>query len=311
MRVTSSSFPNTLVGQLKDLTHRQARLQTQAATGQRVNLPSDDPSAIRRVLDMQTEARGLQQYQKNIAAMTEHSVAAYDAISGLKNIAVRANEIATHADGLSSPEELSVFAAEVTQLIHRAAELANASHRGNYLFGGTVSDQKPFDAAVDANGNVTAVTYGGNSDVAEAEIASGVTFSVQNPGANNSGSGPRGIVTDSRFGADFFNHLISLQDNLVAGDTDAVKDTDLQNLMADEDHLILQMADNGALRGRIEETDNIAAARVQSLEKGISIEADADLAQTLVRLNETQNAYRAALQTAGTILNQSLLDYLR
>jgi len=311
MRVTSSSFPDTLVGQLKNLTHRQARLQEQAATGQRVVVPSDDPSAMRRVLDLQTEARGISQYRRNIAAMTEHSVAAYDAINGLKRIAARATEIATRADGLSSPEELAIFASEVTQLVHQAAELANSTHRGNYLFGGTVNDQKPFTVSVDADQNVTAVSYSGNSQVAEAEIAQGVTFTVQNPGVNNGGSGPRGIVADSRSGADLFNHLISLQNNLRAGDTDAVKNNDLPDLVADEDHLILQMADNGALRRRLEDTERIAAHRLESLEKGISAETDADLAQTLVRLNETQNAYRAALQTAGNILNQSLLDFLR
>ena len=33
---------------------------------------------------------------------------------------------------------------------------------------------------------------------------------------------PRGLITDSRFGADFFNHLISLQDHLLAGDSAAI-----------------------------------------------------------------------------------------
>lgn len=311
MRVTSNSFPNTLVGQLGNLTERQAKLQTQAATGQRVSLPSDDPTAMRRVLDLQTEARSLQQHQKNIASMTEHSVAAYDSVNALKSISVRATEIATRADGLSSPSELTVYANEVTQLIHRAAELANSSHRGNYLFAGTQSDQKPFDVTTDVNGAVTGVSYAGNTSIASSEIGEGVTFSVQNPGENTSGSGPRGLVTDSRFGADLFSHLVSLQDNLKAGNITAINNGDLQDLLKDEEHLILHMADNGALRGRLEETDKLAANRTQSIEKGISSETDADLAQTLVRLNETQNAYRAALQTAGTILNQSLLDYMR
>ena len=39
--------------------------------------------------------------------------------------------------------------------------------------------------------------------------------------------------------------------------------------------------------------------------------ADADLANTLVRLNQTQTAYQAALQSGGKILSTSLLDYLR
>ncbi|MFT4693096.1 MAG: flagellar hook-associated protein 3 FlgL, partial [Limisphaerales bacterium] len=264
-----------------------------------------------RVLDMQTEARSAQQYRKNISAMTDHSSAAYGTITGLKNIAVRAGELAVRADDLKSPEELSIFAREITQLIQHAAELANAENRGYPMFAGTRSDQTPFSVTTNAAGNVTAVDYAGNTDTAVAEINSGVTFGVHNPGVNNSGTGPRGLVTDSRFGADLFNHLISLQDNLNSGNIAAIKSTDQTNLRADEEHLILQMADNGALRSRLEQSNSLAANRITSLEKGISDEVDADLAQTLVHLNRTQNAYTAALQTAGTILNKSLLDYLR
>ena len=38
---------------------------------------------------------------------------------------------------------------------------------------------------------------------------------------------------------------------------------------------------------------------------------NARLAQTIVRLNQTQTAYQAALQSAGRIMSSSLLDYLR
>jgi len=37
---------------------------------------------------------------------------------------------------------------------------------------------------------------------------------------------------------------------------------------------------------------------------------DADLAQTLVRLNQTQTAYQAAMQSGAQLLQSSLLDYL-
>ena len=75
--------------------------------------------------------------------------------------------------------------------------------------------------------------------------------------------------------------------------------------------MIFHMATNGAINERLNSTSAIAYNRTESLERQISDEADADLAQTLVRLTETQNAYQAALQSAGKILNQSLLDYIR
>ncbi len=43
----------------------------------------------------------------------------------------------------------------------------------------------------------------------------------------------------------------------------------------------------------------------------ISREGDADLAETVVRLNEVQYAYQAALQSRAKMMDRSLMDYLR
>ncbi len=311
MRVTNNTFPNTLLQQLGDLTRRQSKLQDQAATGQMVRFPDDDPSAIRRILDMQTEAKSVSQYQNNILTLKEAASTAYTPIKALKSINDRASEIAVLADDLKSPTELASFANEVSQLIQQAVELANTKHRGGYLFAGTDNDQPAFNITMDADGFVTSITYSGNDDVASSEVAEGVTLSPFTPGQNNSGSGPRGLVTDSRSGADFFNHLISLQDNVRAGNTTAVHTTDLQNLLIDEENFLYHMSTNGSIQARLESADAIASQRTYALEREISKKADADLAQTLVRLNETNNAYQAAIQGAGKILNQSLLDYIR
>lgn len=311
MRVTTNTFPNTLLNQLGDLTRRQSKLQDQAATGQLVRFPDDDPSAMRRILDMQDESKSVGQYRDNILTLKEASSTAYAPIKALKTISDRAGEIAVLTDDLKSPTELQSFANEISQLIQQAVELANVKHRGGYLFSGTSNDQKAFNLTTDANGFVTSVTYGGNDKIASSEVAEGVTLSPYTPGQNNSGSGPRGLITDSRSGADFFNHLIDLQNNVQAGNTNAVHETDLPNLLTDEENFLYHMSTNGSIQARLESADTIASQRTHALEREISKQADADLAQTLVRLNETNNAYQAALQGAGKILNQSLLDYIR
>src|SRR4029079_17865021 len=129
-------------------------------------------------------------------------------------------------------------------------------------------------------------------------------------GANGGGSGPRGVISDSRFGADFFNHLIALQNHLAAGETTAIAATDRANLAKDEDNLVLHLGSNAAAQSRLEASAALLSTRGESLEVRIPHETDADLAQTLVRLNQTQTAYRAALQSGAQLLNQSLLDFL-
>lgn len=311
MRVTANTFPNSLVNQLNDLAVRQNRLQNQAATGQRIQSPEDDPAGMRRVLDLQSEARSVGQYRRNIASLREHAQSTYEIMRGLKQVSDRAGELAILADGTKSPADLRNYATEITELIKRAAQLANTQFRGDYLLGGTRNNQPPFVSTQNASGQVTAVTYQGNQSVAENEIAEGVIVSAQSPGANASGSGSRGLITDSRFGADFFNHLISLQNHLLAADTASIAGTDRPSLAADEENLLVQVSGNGVLQARLEATEAIAAQRAGSLEVMVSREVDVDLSEVLVRLNQTQTAYQAALQSGAKLLNTSLLDYLR
>jgi flagellar hook-associated protein 3 FlgL len=304
-------FPDTLSSQLGLLEAKQLQLQTQTATGQRVRNPEDDPAAVRRVLDMQAENRTLVQYQSNIAKLQSQASASYDSISALQKISSRIGEIATLADGTKSQQDLNAYATEVGQLIQQAAEIANSKFNGGYLFGGTLSDQPPFEVATDGNGQVTGVTYQGNTSVSSSEIATGATVSAQTLGANTTGSGPTGLITDSRTGADFFSHMIALQNDLLAGNTTDITSTLNAQLTKDDDNFTNQIATNASLQARLDAETSIASNRAAMLAKQISGAADADLSQTLVQLSETQTAYQAALQSGAKVLNLSLLDYLR
>jgi flagellar hook-associated protein 3 FlgL len=134
---------------------------------------------------------------------------------------------------------------------------------------------------------------------------------VQAIGANGSGSGARGVLADARYGADFFNHLIALQNHLLAGDTGAIVTADLPALTRDEDNLLIHLGNNAAVQARLEAALASVSARGATLEGRVSKEADVDLAEVLVRLNQTQVAYEAALQSGARLFDQNLLDYLR
>ena len=313
MRVTGNSFSNTLVDQLQLLDARQYRLQNQASTGQRIQAPEDDPSGMAQALNLQTETTNVNQYSQNIASLQDRSTSAYNVIQQIKTISDRVGEIVTQAnDGTKSASDLQSYGTEVTQLIQQAAQLMNTKQGDQYLFGSTASGKTPFNVTTDANGNVTAVTYQGNTSVAENQIAENTTIAVDVPGENNSGTGARGLISDSRYGADFFNHLISLQNDLQTGNATAVASKDQPALTNDENNIIYQAATNGAVQSRLDAEASLAAARKTSLQQSISNVAGADMTQTLVQLSQTQNAYQAALQTSSSILQlqQSLLAYL-
>jgi flagellar hook-associated protein 3 FlgL len=311
MRVTANAYTNSLTEQLNALASRQSRLQAQAATGQRIRLPEDDPAAMRRVLDLQAEASSVQRYQANITRQKEIATASYGALKSLKTISDRAGEIATLADGLKSPEELAAYASEVAQLVKQAVGVANLQYNGSYLFAGTRSDQEPFVATLDAAQNVTSVAYQGNATVPVSEISEGLTLSGRVPGSNNTGTGVRGLFVDTTVGADVFGHLISLHQHLSSGNVAAIASTDRPNLNTDENNLLHHISHNGAIQARLEASKSLLTERTASLKGQVSSEVDADLAQTLVQFNSAQNAYQAALQSGAKLFDLNLLNYLR
>jgi len=311
MRVPTNAFPERLVTQLNQLNTRQNQLQSRAATGQRVQWAGDDPAAMERALELQSSSRANGQYSKNVAFLKERVTTSLGAIRSVQTVLDRAGEIATLADGTKSPAQLRDYASEVDQLIRQAVTAANRQQRGDYLFGGTRTDQPPFVLTENANREVTGVAYAGNAEASELEIAQGTTLSVQVPGANTSGAGSHGLLTDSRTGADVFAHLISLRQHLATADTAAIAATDRPALSRDEDNVLYHLANTGAVQARLETAGTTTANRGAELRQAFSNEVDADLAETIVQLTATQTAYRAAMQSGANLLNTSLMDFLR
>jgi len=310
MRVTSNSYSENLITQLHTLARRQINLQNQIATGQRVQNASDDPFAAQQVLQFRDDAAANTQYQKNIQTHQEFAAATHGLMRNLQKVLDRSQEIATMVDDLDSEEDLQSFATEIDQLLKHAVQVSNAQHRGDYLLGGTRTDAAPFSVVTDATGKVTSVSFGGNANVPESEIGQGNLVSSRIPGENTTGGGVRGLVADTRSGADIFAHLIALRDQLQSGDVAAVATTRDQ-LRADEENLLFHIADNGALQSRLEASLNTAKDEKLSLESQISNRIDVDMPETIVRLNQEQTTYQAALQSAGSLLDLGLLPFLR
>jgi flagellar hook-associated protein 3 FlgL len=302
MRIAGTSYTESMANQINLLASRQYKLQNQATTGQSISAPEDDPSGMVQALGLQADGAKVAQYAQNISTLQNRSDAVANALQQLKTISDRVGDLATQSDDTASPTQLQANAIETTSLIKRAVDVMNTKDGDNYLFGGTASDQPPFVMTTDANGNVTGVTYQGNASVTDTEIGQNITASVDVPGANSSGSGARGVVTDSRYGADFFNHLISFQNNLVAGNKSAIATTDRPALGKDEDNFIYQIAENGAVGARLVAGASAASAKQASLNSSLNSVAGADLTQTITQLTQAQNAYQIAMQSSASIM---------
>jgi flagellar hook-associated protein 3 FlgL len=298
MRVTNNTLSENIVRQIQNLGGQQAKLQNQVATGQRIFHPEDDPTAVGRVLDLESEQRQIAQFLRNADRAMELSQASFAGLQQLKKASDRATEIGTLGAGSLSPEASRAYASEVDQLIEQTLQFTNTRFRNDYIFGGTAVDTPPFVAARDAAGKVTGVVYAGNASRAPVQLSEGASIAPVTTATTNLGL------------RDFVNQLVALRDALTAANPVAVSAAQT-GLIASEDNLVSALAEHGGVQTRIEANQAQQRDRADNLESLVSRETDADLPTTIVKLSQTQTAYQAALQSAANIMRISLLDYIK
>ncbi|MBI2511278.1 MAG: flagellin [Opitutae bacterium] len=298
MRIASSTVSDNIVRQIQNLGSQQARLQSQVANGQRITNPDDDPAAVSRVINLESERRGIEQFQRNAERALEVSQASYSGLQQIKKLSDRATEVGTLGTGAISSDARTAYASEINQLIEQAVQLGNTKFRNDYIYAGTAVDTPPFAATRDASGEVTGATYAGNTTQSAIALSESSSVAPGTSGATNTGIG------------DFINRLVALRDALRGGTTAAVQ-TAQTDLLSSEDVLVDALSEHGAVQMRIEVNQTQQSERAENLEKLVSAEADGDLPSAIVKLNQTQVAYQAALQSASNIMKLSLLDYLK
>jgi flagellar hook-associated protein 3 FlgL len=298
MRISSNSVSDGMVRQIQQLTADQAKLQMQVSTGRRITQAEDDPAAVGRVLNLQSEQRQLEQYSNNAGRALSLAQTSFSGLQGLKKVSDRAGEIATLGAGTLGAEGMSSYGIELDQLIEQALQVGNTRSGNDYIYGGTAVDAPPFVATRDVNGKILSIANNGNASQAAIPLSEATTVTPSTSPATNAG-----IAT-------FITDLIALRDALSSGSSAAVRAAQ-PGVTAGEDVIISAMADNGGIQTRIEAAQAQQQDRVASLATLVSGESSVDLPSTIVKLNQTQTAYQAALASAAKIMNLSLLDYLR
>ena len=298
MRVSSNSVSDQVMHQIETLGSRQAKLQNQVSTGQKLFEAEDNPAAIGRVLNLQSEQRQIGQFSRNVTRSLSISEASFAGLQAVKKVSDRASELGVLGAAVNGAAASAAYASEVDQLIEQSLQAANSRLGNDYLFAGTAVEAPPFVATRDAAGKITGVVYAGNA------VRPAISIS------ENSSLTP-GVSAATNLGIrDFINTLVTLRDALGAN-APATVATVQANLVVDEDNLVLSIAELGGVQTRIEAAKAQQVARASTVESLVSAETDADLPSTLVKLNRASTAYQAALQSGAKIMQLSLLDYLR
>lgn len=299
-RVTPGMMVTRTLHNLSQQSKSLLTLQEQLATGKAVNSPSDDPIAARRSINTRTLIAKSEQYMANITAVGPQLTESESAIqTSIDNLA-RARELTLRgANTTLAQSQLDDISEEINQILEGMFASANHVTNDRYIFAGTRTNAAPFEATRNADGEITSVTYVGNTESITTTIGDGRDIEVNEDG-------------ESAFlsNQDIFQTLIDIRDNLRSGNTAALGEDSITELDSVKEQFLSAMARIGAIQNRLENTQTQLEDYQYELQVVLSDTENADYSEVMVNLNAQSNAYQAALNAAAQVIQPSLLDYL-
>jgi len=293
-RVTERTLIADFTFAVSRLRRQQADAQDALSSQKRLREASDDPVGAARSTSLRGESRELEAFRDSVGVATT-TLGAEDGVLGeVHDILIRARELAAGlTGGLTTPEARQTAAEEVTELERGMLSLANTTVAGRYIFGGLSTSGPPF-ANLDDPGFTPAGAYSGPTTPFSVQTARDETVRITTNGDDVFGSSLQAID--------------DLRQTLVAGNDPSASLTPLEN--AGED-IRQERASVGGRLARLQTRDQEIGNSLLTTKTLLGNVEDADLTETITQLAQLQNALQATL-TAGTSLMQtSILDFLR
>jgi flagellar hook-associated protein 3 FlgL len=305
-RITHGMTQRNVLADLNAVSARLSKTQAKIASNREITKPSDDPFAASRAMALRQSLAATRQQQRNAEDAlgwqdaTEQSLGQItDLVHRARELIVRGSTDSTDAQGRSS------IAAELEQIIESVKQSANSTYRGSYLFSGSETATAAYEQGAPDAYRGDEAGYDPVRPGVLREVGPGVTMSINTVAREFLGDGPDagdGKLLDNLRGA-----VVALR----ADDSAALLDTELGRLDENLDLLLEVRARNGARSNRLESALSRLAEVEESTVRQLSATEDADIAKTLIDFNSQQAAYQSALRAGASLVQGSLLDFLR
>lgn len=296
MRVNPNFAPNIL----NEVWQSQSAAQTameQLATGRRVIMPSDDPTAFAADIQNQAEQSQVDQYLQNTTSLEGLFQTADSTLSSVVTSLNQAISLGTQgANGTMSLSDQQALALQVQAIQAQMVQLGNTSYQGNYIFAGTATTTKPF--VLDPN-QASGVTYNGNSGTNSVQIADGRSLQTNVPGSQIFLGG----------GGNVMQSLQQLVTALNSGDTTAIGTATTAVGTA-----LSCVSQQREFYGSAVQALNSNQAFLQQEQVNLKSQdtalVGADMAKAATDLAQATTSHDAALAALAKVIPTSLLDYL-
>lgn len=298
MQISSNLMFDRSSSRMSDLMATATKLNTQIATGKKINTPSENVTVAQQIAEFDRKDADAAAYSTNLNLSASLLKQADATLGSMTEQLQRATDLVTQAaTGTLSDSNRKVIGGELSALVDSLVSLGNTKDlRGQPLFGSASGT----DAVIrNSDGSFT---YNTAPKLSEIPIADGVTVQATETASRifNSSAG------------DTLAKLAQLAAALQTGTDQASTARDaLAPLKAAGDQVSIVQASVGARAARVELQQGLLTnANLDRAELRSSME-DIDVTETYAELSKTLTILNATQQSFSKLSQLSLFNYLR
>ncbi len=306
MRITMQMFYDRFISDMQKNMEAIFRSHEQLSTGKRINRPSDDPTAMSRVVGYKTQISAIDQSKRAINTAKDSVESMESAMRNLNGIITRARELAIRgATGSVDAGARRMIASEVDALLQSAIGIANTRVGERYIFSGFQSNVAPIDASG---------AFATDNNPVSIDIYAGITVQINMP-ANRVFNDATPLMTtappyDTAAGTFVLQALNTLSLALKGNDVGIIQQS-LTNLDSVSGRALEAIGEIGATLNKINTIEKYHNDRNHNLNTYLSKDMDADIARVVSEMAQRQTALEGLRTVATEFLRTSLFDFIR
>jgi flagellar hook-associated protein 3 FlgL len=305
MLQTLDPMRSQFLNDLASLQSRMTKTQAELTSGIRISKPSDDPTAVGDVLQIESDIGMVTQVTSNLNGVKSEVDTASGVVQSAVSLLDQARTLAAQgASSTLSSTQRTAMAAQAEQILNALVNDSRATFDGKYLFSGDSSSQPAYSVDLaNPNGVDRLLTAPATRLIQD---STGQTFAVAKTAQDlfDHRNPDDSLAADNVFAA--VNNLrLALINNDQAGTVAAAA-----SIQTAQDYLNQQGVFYGAVQTRITTALDVAQKFQLQSQTALSNERDTDVAAAATELTQEQLSQQAAMQAEAAIPRNSLFDIL-
>jgi flagellar hook-associated protein 3 FlgL len=297
MRINPNPYPDIL----SSVEKTQQQIYTdeqQIASGQSVNVPSDNPAAAAVLVQNADQTSQADQFQRSIGSVQGEIQSADSTLNSVVESLQQAISLGVEgANGTVDAEDRQAIITQLQGIQSQLLNLANLTYQGNYVFGGTATQTTPYVLNPNAS---SGVTYQGNSGTNSITLGNHFSLQTNLPGSELFSGSP----------SNMFQSIQDLTNAMDSNDTTVIGSavTEVSNAL---NYIDGQRVFYGNALNQLTAQQTYLSSESTELAQQANTAGGADLTAVITNLTASQTSLQAALEAVGQTGQIDIFSYLR